>query len=41
MHQSKPSRLRQSASLLKLFSISIEDESDDRHDELPPSDRPE
>jgi hypothetical protein len=41
MHQSKPSRLRLRASLLKLFSISIEVESDDRHGELPPGDRPE
>ena len=30
MHRSKPSRLRLSVTLLKLFSISIEVESDDR-----------
>jgi hypothetical protein len=35
-----PSRLKLSASLLKLFSISIEVESDDRRDELPPGDGP-
>lgn len=35
MHRSKPSRLRLSATLLKLFSISIEVESDDRRRELP------
>jgi hypothetical protein len=40
MHRSKPSRLKLSASLLKLFSISIEVESDDRRDELPPGDGP-
>jgi hypothetical protein len=39
MHRSKPSRLKLSASLLKLFSISIEVESDDRRAELPPSGR--
>jgi hypothetical protein len=41
MYRSKPSRLRVSASLLKLFSISIEVESDDRRGELPPAERPE
>jgi len=39
MHRSKPSRLKLSASLLKLFSVSIEVESDDRRAELPPSGR--
>lgn len=41
MHRSKPSRFRLSASLLRLFSISIEVESDDRRGELPSSDRPQ
>ncbi len=40
MHRSKPSRLRLSASVLKLVSFSIEVESDERRGELPPSDRP-
>jgi hypothetical protein len=40
MRRSKPSRLKLSASLLKLFSVSIEVESDEaRHGELPPADR--
>lgn len=39
MYRSKPSRLKLSASLLKLFSVSIEVESDDRG-ELPPGDPP-
>ena len=38
MHRSKPSRLKLSATLLRLFSFSIEVESDDYHrEELPPS----
>ena len=41
MHRSKPSRLRLSASVLKLVSFSIQVESDDRRGESPPSDRPE
>lgn len=38
MHRSKPSRLKLSASFLKLASFSIEVESQDRHQggELPP-----
>jgi hypothetical protein len=40
MHRSKPSRLRLNASLLKLFSISIEVESDDRRGELPSGEPP-
>jgi hypothetical protein len=35
MHRSKPTRLKLSASLLKLFSFSIEVESDDHRGELP------
>jgi hypothetical protein len=38
MRRSKPSRLRLSASVLKLFSVTIELESDDHHGELPPGD---
>lgn len=37
MHRSKPSSLKLSASLLKLFSVSIEVESDDHRKKLPPS----
>jgi hypothetical protein len=40
MHRSKPSRLKLTASLLKLASFSIEIESDDHRDRtkrLPPS----
>lgn len=39
MHRSKPSRLKLTASLLKLASFSIEVESHDgrQHGELPPS----
>jgi two-component system OmpR family sensor kinase len=36
-HRSRPSRLKLSASLLKLLSFSIEVESQDRRSELPPS----
>ena len=39
MHQSKPSSLKLSASLLKLFSVSIEVESDDRRKKLSPSEQ--
>lgn len=40
MHRSRPSRLKLSASLLKLLLFSIEVESVDRHGELPSSDGP-
>ena len=40
MHRSKPSRLKLSANLLKLFSFSIEVESDDHRGELPPGNEP-
>jgi hypothetical protein len=43
MHRSKPSRLKVSASLLKLASFSIEVDSDDHRDapkELPPGSSP-
>jgi hypothetical protein len=36
MHRSKPGRFKLSANLLKLFSLSIEVESDDHRGELPP-----
>ena len=38
LYRSKPSRIKLGASLLKLFMVSIEVESDDRHGELPPGD---
>lgn len=38
MHRAKPSRLKLSATLLKLASFSIEVESDDYHGKLPQSD---
>jgi hypothetical protein len=38
MHRSKPTRLKLSASLLRLFSFSIEVESDDHRGELAPGD---
>lgn len=38
MYRSKPSRLKLVLSFLKLFTVSIEVESDDRRGELPPGD---
>ena len=38
MYRSKPNRLKLSVVLLKLFSFTIELESDDRRGELPPGD---